>query len=338
MNGFTREQLKRMIDPANRKWYENAPLAAFALALLDRAETAEKRMTAWGCPDFDFICLNCGRETPCITEADLRPGDPGVPCTWDLTYPQMIERLRHYEDRQRKAEAERDEARAMKVPATTKAVTLAEMGEMVARTEAWAAKEELRAAEAERDRLQRALDLSEQSHREVREVCERHGVENALRLSVRLESVCDERDRLRAQLDSILANSDSLESGKLADANAEIARLREKLRAWQEKSDRHESERDSFRLEADGLREKLREAEAREPHYLRDSRLRAEGMRLAAEIARNLRPKEACTCGNYLSFRNGVPEHLPGCLVGECIDVADEIEGRAEEIDRSNNE
>lgn len=147
-----------------------------------------------------------------------------------------------------------------------------------------------------------------------------------------------ERDRLRAQLDSILANSESLESGKLTDANAEIARLREKLRAWQEKSDRHESERDSFRLEADRLREKLREAEARGPHYLRDSRLRAEGMRAAAEIARNLRPKDACTCGNYLSFRNGVPGHLPGCLVGECIEVADEIEGRAEEIDRSNRE
>lgn len=108
MTTFTREQLEGMIDPATRKWYENAPLAAFAIALLDRAETAEKRMKAWGCPDFDFICLNCGRETPCITEADLRPGDPGVPCTFDLTYPQMIERLRHYEDRQRKAEAERD--------------------------------------------------------------------------------------------------------------------------------------------------------------------------------------------------------------------------------------
>lgn len=144
---------------------------------------AEKRMKAWGCPDFDFICLNCGRETPCITEADLRPGDPGVPCTFDLTYPQMIERLRHYEDRQRKAEAERDEANA-------------ERDDAVAR---WAR----RAREAEAT------------------------VKDYL-------TVQAERDRLRAQLDSILANSQSLESGKLADAHAEIARLREELREAEE--------------------------------------------------------------------------------------------------------
>jgi hypothetical protein len=39
-------------------------------------------------------------------------------------------------------------------------------------------------------------------------------------------------------------------------------------------------------------------------------------MRAAAEIARNLRPQDACTCGNYLSFRNGVPGHLPGRPAG----------------------
>lgn len=65
---------------------------------------------------------------------------------------------------------------------------------------------------------------------------------------------------------------------------------------------------------------------------------RAKGMREAAEIARNFRPNGACTCGNYLSFHNGVPGHQPGCLVGECIDIADEIEGRADEFDRSNRE
>lgn len=90
--------------------------------------------------------------------------------------------------------------------------------------------------------------------------------------------------------------------------------------------------------ERDRLKGELEEATARGPHYIRDSRLRAEGMRAAAEIARNLRPNGACTCGNYLSFHNGVPGHQPGCLVGECIDIADEIEGRADEFDRSNRE
>jgi hypothetical protein len=42
-------------------------------------------------------------------------------------------------------------------------------------------------------------------------------------------------------------------------------------------------------------------------------------MRAAAEIARNFRPPT-------------------GCLVGELLEVADEIEARAEEIDRSNRE
>ena len=65
---------------------------------------------------------------------------------------------------------------------------------------------------------------------------------------------------------------------------------------------------------------------------LRDA-LRASGMREAAEIARTYRPQAACECGTYLSFHNGVPAHLPGCLVGECADVAAEIEARAEELE-----
>lgn len=72
------------------------------------------------------------------------------------------------------------------------------------------------------------------------------------------------------------------------------------------------------------------------PHYLRDSRLRANGMRDAAEIVRNFRPPSACTCGSYISFHNGVPTHQPGCLVGECLELADEIEARADEIDETN--
>lgn len=54
---------------------------------------------------------------------------------------------------------------------------------------------------------------------------------------------------------------------------------------------------------------------------------RADGIAAAANLVRYMRPDTACTCGSYLSFHNGVPGHQPGCLVGECIDAADEIEG-----------
>ena len=73
-------------------------------------------------------------------------------------------------------------------------------------------------------------------------------------------------------------------------------------------------------------------------NYMRDTRLQAQGMREAAEIVRNYRPASACICGSYISFHNGVPSHQPGCLVGECLDLADEIEGRADEIDLSNRD
>lgn len=33
--------------------------------------------------DAESICLICGATEPCMTEADLNPGDPGVPCTFD---------------------------------------------------------------------------------------------------------------------------------------------------------------------------------------------------------------------------------------------------------------
>ena len=71
------------------------------------------------------------------------------------------------------------------------------------------------------------------------------------------------------------------------------------------------------------------------PNYVRESRLRANGMREAAEIVRNLKPTSACTCGGYLSFRDGFPSHLSGCPVGEYLAIADEIDGRADEIDLS---
>ncbi len=60
----------------------------------------------------------------------------------------------------------------------------------------------------------------------------------------------------------------------------------------------------------------------------RDELLHVIGMREAAEIARTFRPKSACTCGNY-----STPNHQPGCLVGECLEIAEEIEARADELE-----
>jgi hypothetical protein len=39
------------------------------------------------------ICLVCGLSDPCMTEADLKPGDPGVPCTFDPTPKELFDRL-----------------------------------------------------------------------------------------------------------------------------------------------------------------------------------------------------------------------------------------------------
>jgi hypothetical protein len=54
----------------------------------------------------DNICLLCGRDAPCMTEADLKPEDPGIPCTFDPT-PQQL-----WDDNQRlRAEVKRLEAK-----------------------------------------------------------------------------------------------------------------------------------------------------------------------------------------------------------------------------------
>jgi hypothetical protein len=37
----------------------------------------------------DNTCLLCGRSKPCMTESDLKPNDPGVPCTFDPTPRQL---------------------------------------------------------------------------------------------------------------------------------------------------------------------------------------------------------------------------------------------------------
>lgn len=104
---FAREELVQYSNP-NTTFYGPTirDLAAFALSLLARAEKAEKRMQSWGCPDSDNICLVCGRDAPCMTEAELKPGDPGIPCTFDMTFQEMIALLHLYEDRARKAERE----------------------------------------------------------------------------------------------------------------------------------------------------------------------------------------------------------------------------------------
>jgi hypothetical protein len=39
------------------------------------------------------MCLICGRSEPCMTEADLKPGDPGVPCTFDPTPKELWDKL-----------------------------------------------------------------------------------------------------------------------------------------------------------------------------------------------------------------------------------------------------
>ena len=52
--------------------------AILALHERHRAEVEELRQYA-------PMCLVCGARKPCMTEADLKPGDPGTPCTFDPT-------------------------------------------------------------------------------------------------------------------------------------------------------------------------------------------------------------------------------------------------------------
>lgn len=43
------------------------------------------------------FCLICGATTPCMWPEDLQPSEPGVPCTFDPTFPQIVQRLRTVE-------------------------------------------------------------------------------------------------------------------------------------------------------------------------------------------------------------------------------------------------
>ncbi len=40
------------------------------------------------------ICLVCGLDRPCMWPEDLEPNEPGIPCTFDPTIPQLMARLR----------------------------------------------------------------------------------------------------------------------------------------------------------------------------------------------------------------------------------------------------
>jgi len=42
------------------------------------------------------FCLLCGRTEPCMTDADVKLGDPGLPCTFDYTPLKMLEVARQY--------------------------------------------------------------------------------------------------------------------------------------------------------------------------------------------------------------------------------------------------
>lgn len=47
-------------------------------------------------------CLNCGRTAPCM---ELKPGDPGIPCTFEYTPRQMLDIARQYKQQLAEAQA-----------------------------------------------------------------------------------------------------------------------------------------------------------------------------------------------------------------------------------------
>ena len=65
---------------ARIKWLEAEVVSYMAELILLRAENAKLKRYP-----FKPICLNCGALEPCVTAADLKPGDPGIPYTFDPT-------------------------------------------------------------------------------------------------------------------------------------------------------------------------------------------------------------------------------------------------------------
>ena len=56
-------------------------------------------------PELPSICLVCGADKPCMTEADLKTGDPGIPCTFDPTPQELFNITLQYKRRAQVAEA-----------------------------------------------------------------------------------------------------------------------------------------------------------------------------------------------------------------------------------------
>ncbi len=50
-------------------------------------------------------CLLCGRTEPCMTEVDLKPEDPGIPCTFEYTPLKMFEVARQYKQQLAQSQA-----------------------------------------------------------------------------------------------------------------------------------------------------------------------------------------------------------------------------------------
>ena len=48
------------------------------------------------------ICLVCGGDRPCLSKADLEPGEPGIPCTFDPSPYQLMKRIRELETENRR--------------------------------------------------------------------------------------------------------------------------------------------------------------------------------------------------------------------------------------------
>ena len=53
-------------------------------------------------------CCICGASEPCMQESDLKPGDPGTPCTFDPTAQQLYDWNKGLQERLAETEAARD--------------------------------------------------------------------------------------------------------------------------------------------------------------------------------------------------------------------------------------